>query len=341
MRATWAWHEVPLREIGQHATFRQLGKRFGQHHAVGLITRLEALQGFVVLNLLAPRDAAFWGVCRRDAVLPWEPGHLGGAGLQPDAWTKKLFVQDLRHASVKVGDPAVNLFGGLWRYFPSRSRTLPGFSEDGVSVEMDRFISLACSETLLPRLIAHLESEARQFEDLGFFAIDDHVGLRSPDYVGDEAQPYLYLFRRWPLADRDERGRAAWLDELKAQLERAVARIAVGDRLDIPLAPIHCIRPAVSFVLAGQDMGGRGEAGDATCRMILSLRARLVRTLAWPVFYEGVCRVLAPSDEGEPCRLDGYGRFEPYDVLTELEEYKGEMERRYPCLLENPLRDGP
>ncbi|MCU0841461.1 MAG: hypothetical protein MUC79_07055 [Thiobacillaceae bacterium] len=339
MRETWVWHEVPLREIGQSATFRQLGQRYGQHRAVGLITRLEALQGFVVVNLLAPRNAAFWAVCRRDALLPWEPGHLGKSGLQPDAKTKKLFVQDLRKASVKVTDPTVNLFGGFWRFFPSSSRALPGFSEDGVSVEMDRFISLACSEAMLPRLIAHLESEARQFEDFGFFAIDDHVGLRSPDYIGEETQPYHYLFRRWLLTGYDEKPRAAWLQELCSQLERAVARVDAGDNLDIPIAPIHFIRPAASFLLAGKDMGGRDEVGDATCRLILSLRARLVRALAWPVFYENVCLVLSASSGGEPRRLDGYGRFEPYDVVAELEEYKREMEQRYPCLLENPLRD--
>lgn len=334
MKACWSWHELPLQELGQFSTFRQLSQRYGSRDAIGLITRLEALQNFVVVNLLAPQNSAFWGVCNKYID---SREHLEKAGLRDDEVTRKLFLRDLRRASVKRMDPAIHLFRVYDDYFPRRSRSYPGFSEDGVTLESYRFISYGCNEIALPRLIADLESQAQQFGDLGFFAVDDCINLNPGNYVAKEKPPYDYLFRRWVVAGYDGHKRTEWFSALKCHMEHTLTRIMAGDKLDVPVSPVYFINPGASFVLMDKESGWYDEVGDATCRTIMSIRARLVRELAWPAFYNDVCHALAPGFDGEPRRIDTYGRLEPYDIVTELEEYKQVVERRYPCLLENPL----
>lgn len=330
----FSWHELPLKEIGQFSTFRQLSQRFRQQNAVGLITRLEALQGYVSLNLLAPRNAAFWGV-RTDSIVMSMDFHLEKTGLARAADGKKLFLRDLRKASVKLSDPAIHMFSSYERYFPSRTRTLPGFSEDGVTVDYFRFVSLACSEDALPHLISHLDLQVEQLGNMAFFAIDDCINLDPGHYI--DKTPFQYLFRRWVLTDPCAERRKAWWEELKTELEYQLSRVVAGDHLNVPLSPAHFIRPGLSFYLADAAVGGYDEIEDPACRSIISLRARLIRELGWPVFYDEVCLMLASEYIGEPRRVDFYGILEPYDVVSELEEYKREMEQRYPCLLENPL----
>lgn len=334
MSQSFNWQELPLKEVGKFSTFRQLSKRFRRQNAVGLITRLEALQKFVVLNLLSPQNSAFWGV-RSDVLIISGYDHLEKAGLRRDIETRKLFLKDLRKASVKLSDPAIHLFSGYMGYFPSSTRTLPGFSEDGVTVDHYRFISLACSEGALPHLISHLDKQVEQFGDMAFFAVDDCINL-PPDHYVDKT-PFRYLFRRWVYSDSNGEGRKIWFEELKSELELQVARVSMGDKLNTPLSLEELVRPSASFVLMDKYTGWYDEIGDEICRTIISLRARLVRKLGWPVFYSDVCQALEPGINGEPRRIDTYGRLEPYDIVEELEKYKREMEQRYPCLLERPL----
>ena len=334
MTQGFSWHELPLKEVGQFSTFRQLSQRFRQQNAVGLIIRLEALQGYVSLNLLSPRNAAFWGV-RTNSLMRSVSSHLEKTGLARTADAKKLFLKDLRKASVKLTDPAIHMFWNYKDYFPSRTRTLPGFSEDGVTVDHYRFISLACSEGALPHLISHLYKQVEQFGDMAFFAVDDCINLPPGHYV--DKTPFRYLFRRWVYSDSNGEGRNNWFEELKSELELQVVRVSMGDKLNTPLSLEELVFPSASFVLMDKHTGWYDEIGDEICRTIISLRARLVRQLGWPVFYSDVCQALEPGFNGEPRRIDTYGRLEPYDIVEELEEYKREMEQRYPCLLERPL----
>jgi len=89
----WEWVEVPLEELGLCKTFDDLTNRYRGASPVGIITRLTGLGDFVVVNLLAPKDSAFWSAARF-SVFHRAQQHLLEAGCKNGH--KKLFLQDLR-----------------------------------------------------------------------------------------------------------------------------------------------------------------------------------------------------------------------------------------------------
>lgn len=339
MKESWSWEEVKLAELGSYNKFRLLYERFCRHGPIGLITHLDAMSEVVLLNVLAPKDAAFWSVCRPSLTVA-NGAYIGEQGFLNDPVIKRAFQRDLRLAGVRQTDPSFHLFRGLECLMSGKRNVVPWF--DGASLGSTyrhRFSSFAFREDVLPRVRAFLESEAAQFGDLAFFAVDNRVGLYWSDNHAELRDPWQYLFRRWRLPGFDSDARALWWRDLDQRLAYAVEMASAGAVFDVPLPMQHIVSPGLSFFLGTEMVGGVDEVSEPVCRSILSHRARLVHLLGWPAFYDDVCRTLAQSSEGEPRTIDTYGCLEPYDIVTELEEYKREMERRYPCLLENPLRD--
>ena len=337
--AKWDWVEITTKELGKFATFIELSERYRAARPVGLITHLDHLEGFVTLNLLAPKNSAFWSASRF-SVFNGVADHLAKFGC--DKNNKKSFAKDLRAAGIGFNDPAVRMFDLYAGYFSGRSNKVPGFSKDGIATpESCRMVSTGCHVSLLPKLLSHLESELEQFGRYAFFSIDDALALGPPlDYDGLNIS--AHLFRLWqPKMNMDREALAKKRRDILAHLEHAIYRAQAGESLDLPIEPLVILRPCPSFVLRGMESPEQWrEIEDPDARRILALRAHLIRTLEWPVFYDDVMRALNERDSGIN-RIDSYGIVEPFDVRSELEAYAAKMEAGFPCLLEHPFETKP
>ena len=335
----WDWIDLTIRDLGRYSTFADLSERFRNINPAGLVTPLRHLQGYVVLNLLAPRNTAFW-TASRQATFNGVYNHLAESAL--DKTSKRNFLKDLRISDVKMSDPAIRMFDLYAGYFPGRSNKVPGYSKDGIATpESCRMVSTGCHVSLLPKLLRHLESEIEQFGSYAFFSIDDALTLGPPlDY--SDLNISAHLFRLWqPTMKMDRDALVKKRRDILAQLEHAIFRAQSGESFDLPIEPLVILRPCPSFVLRGKESPEQWrEIDDSDARKILSLRAHLIRTLEWPVFYDDVMRALTEKDSGFN-RIDSYGIVEPFDVRGELEAYAAKMESSYPCLLEYPFETRP
>lgn len=329
----WDWVEVSIEELGKYRAFGDVTQRFRGSDPVGLITKLDGLRDFVALNLLAPVNSAFWSVARY-SVFSGVYEHLVRSGCKQN--DKKKFIKDLRAAGIKLTDPAIRLFDLYTSFFPSSTNKVPGFSHDGISTpEACRLVSTGCHISLLPKLLSHFEREIENYDRFSFFVLDEILSLGSPLHY-DKLNLSAYMFRLWqPHPDMTDEERQRWRLGIIAELEYAVDKVSAGEAMDRPIEPIIIIRPCPSFALRGQESSLKSrEIDNPEARKIISLRARLIRLLAWPIFYDDVVSVL--STDANIHSIDAYGEFEPYDVKSELETYKENMEDRYPCLLEQP-----
>lgn len=334
MPSNWVWLEVPLAELGEFTDFNSLTERFRGPKPVGLVTPLVNLNGYAVINLLAPKNSAFWTVGRFSSTFRFH-NHLSTSIGVGNATLKKQLFKDFRIGKVSKEKPSIRLFDIYSEVLRIQTRAIPGLSQDGVSTpERFRLISTGVVTSSLNNLVAFFDAEVEQFGGYSFFTIDESV-VFGPPFAHDMPSIGAYLFSRFaPFMDFGDEWRAYMKREIHGQLKWVVSRMESGIPFDIPIEPYFIIRPPLSFSLF--DTPRENELVDQVHREIRSYRARLIRLLGWPMFYDDVVEVFNPESAGY---VGNYGITHPYDLIGELQAYLQEMRQKYPILDASPFPD--
>lgn len=329
----WERISVPLPEIEGCTDFEVLSHNYRSARPVALITPLKNLSDCVAVNLLAPRDAAFWAALDWLVIFRFERVLLDH--LAPKNVTKKRrFLRDLRSVNVSNRSPAIRLFHMFANSFNLYGRAIPGFSSDAIATpETGRMVSLGVPLDLLEPAFDYLDRELLQLRRFAFLAVDGAITLNDPVLSYKRGVGAALFGRFAPLKRYGEEWMRDQLDSIHAALKWAIDRVERTGKLDIPMDAQSLLRPCPSFFLATSAHGPYNEDKDPIYREIISLRARLIRLLGWPIFFPDVDRALRE----EEARLNSYAITEPYDVLQELKAYRESALAAYPVLGERPF----
>lgn len=322
----WHWVEVSAQDLAGQ-TFESLTAQYRGEKPVGLLTPLQNLNGYTVLNIFAPLHAAFWAA----------PGYSGFLRkcyealnhLYDDQVGRNLFMKDLRQAKIRKADPQIRLFNQYAEIFQVSGKSVPSLSGDAMKYsEAWRFKSVGFANKHRNHVIEYLEQELSEFGKYSFFRIDESILLADPRGCSSVGS---YLFHNIDYRFHGEQlERTYFKQEVLRELKWVVSRLEGGLGFDTPIEPIWMIKGAVGFNLFPAMLQNPPEFEDPVAREILSYRARLVHLLGWPHQYQSVLTSLnAFSQQKGEMSL---GVFEPYDVESELRAYLDEMRQRYPVL---------
>ena len=285
IKEEYVWLEVPINNLVEFDDFYSMSKKYRCNHPVGLVTPLGD-SGCSLLNLLSPKDAAFW--CAVDLRVAWNINKQLFAVNQKRG-IKTRIKRLLDDYGVVWDSPVSRLFDGL-RDELSRKRTVPGFSHDGVTTpESCRLISLAISSADIAKVKDYLQEEIHQFRRYSFLAVDDYLL-----YGGStEYSPGAYLFATLFGVRNAEDAKKYY-----GQLKLVVGRLENDILIDLHLTSWEILGPPLNFYML--DIYNQGNSiesrfGSVLVREILSYRARLVNLLRWPVFYDQLTPLLRPK----------------------------------------------
>lgn len=338
---SWAWRQETLKNLAKHETFHHLNKAFRSDQPVGIITPLENMKGCAVINFLSPKNHVFW------AYWPLQEftNRYFGCDFDEIVKLKGDFQKDMRQAKIYKTSSTINLVDGLASYFEVHGRKSIGYSKDRIlHPEARRLYSTMILTKNIESAKRYLQSVLHQFGEYSFFGLDDRDFCSGRNYDhGTYSKSMGYkLFGRLELIGKyGEKYDNDVKHEVLSQLESVVSGLEAGLPFSFSVEVQYILTPPLSLVLNPPlspnelDRGFKSafgdEQNDPIHRKIISLRARLVRLLGWPVFYDDVNRYLN-DDFVEELSVRRYNITEPYDVVEELEGYLHDMVTRYPIL---------
>ncbi len=331
----WNWIEVPAKDLADQ-TFESLTVKYRGEKPVGLLTALDNLSGYVVLNLFAPLHAVFWASAKFPGIVL--ECHDSLKNLYEDSDARRSFMKDLRQAKIRKGSKQARLFDEYMDRLQISGKSVTNLGEGLLNYsEKYRFQSLGFPACHQQAIMEFLEREVEEFGPFAFFRIDESVRLTDPRRwrsFGSYLFQGIDYFHFGIQAEREK-----LKQEVLAELKWVVTRLEDRIPFDVQIEPIWMIKGVVSFRLFPAVFNNAAEFDDNVARGILSYRARMVRLLGWPHQYHSVKNALKQFiQQKNELQLPA---FEPYDVEAELEGYIDEMCRRYPILSSKALDQMP